>query len=71
MIYCKKRNNVFFLLTMFHTIDYDEHLCSFEVHNKPDWKCICYDDLISHMPTYCRIGARSSATYITFRYTLL
>lgn len=69
--YCKKLNNVFFLLIMFHTIDYDEHFCCFEVRNKTDWKFICYDDLISYMPTYCRTRARSTATYITFRYTLL
>lgn len=71
VIYCKKLNNVFFILTMFHTITYDEHLSCYEVHNTFDWKFICYNDLISHMPTYCRIGARSTSIYITFRYMLL
>jgi len=40
VIYCKKLKNVFFILTMFHTITYNKHFSCYEVHNTFDWKFI-------------------------------
>ncbi|XP_077275930.1 uncharacterized protein LOC143904844 [Temnothorax americanus] len=70
--YCEKSDAVYFLLCMFETVDFVEHLCSYEViEGSSEWKFIKFDDLIVSTPTHCRVGARSQSNYITFRHAFV
>ncbi|KMQ89723.1 hypothetical protein RF55_10617 [Lasius niger] len=70
--YCEKSDAVYFLLYMFETVDFVEHLCSYEViEGSSEWKFIKFDDLIVPTPSHCRVGARSFSNYITFRHAFV
>lgn len=72
LTYCKKSDAVYFLLSMFETVDFVEHLCSYEViEDFSQWKFIKFDELIISTPSHCRVGARSLSKYITFRYAFV
>ncbi|XP_011879293.1 PREDICTED: uncharacterized protein LOC105568321, partial [Vollenhovia emeryi] len=70
--YCKKSNAVYFLLCMFETVDFVEHLCSYEViEGSSEWNFTKFDDLIVPTPSHCRVGARSPSSFITFRHAFV
>lgn len=69
--YCEKSDDVYFLLYMFETVNFVEHLCSYEVIEGSEWKFVKFSNLIVPTPSHCRVGARSLSSYITFRHAFV
>lgn len=69
--YCEKSDAVYFLLCMFETVHFVEHLCSYEViEGSSEWKFIKFDLIVS-TPSHCRVGAKSFSNFITFRHAFV
>ncbi|KAK3911554.1 Arabinolytic transcriptional activator araR [Frankliniella fusca] len=59
----------FFVLKLYLTNGFNEHMHAYDVTVSEDWPFVSYPELLSFYPTSCRTGS-DGLSYVTFRHTL-